>query len=175
LEKIIMAANPYTPPRSNVADVGTGEVQEVRIFSTSGRIGRLRYLAYTTVGSFAIMFVAGMLMALLGPTVGTTVILLAYIPLVVFSIMMMIQRSHDMDWSGWMCFLSLIPFAGLIWLFKSGTQGENTYGAPPPPNTLAVKILAFAPLILIAILAAIAVPAYQDYVQRAQAAQQDSE
>lgn len=171
-----MSANPYKPPTSNVDDVSTDAVQEVRIFSIQGRIGRLRYLAYTSVGSFAILLAAGMLAGILsvflGPLVTPIIVMLAYIPLIIFSVMMMIQRSHDMDWSGWMCFLSIIPFAGLIWLFKSGTQGENTYGAPPPPNTLAVKILAFAPFVLIAVLAAVAIPAYQDYVQRVQDMQQ---
>jgi uncharacterized membrane protein YhaH (DUF805 family) len=171
-----MSANPYKPPTANVDDLNTDAVQEIRILSVQGRIGRLRYLAYTTVGSFVIMIAAGILGGILsvffGPLVTPFVIGLAYIPLIVFSIMMMIQRSHDMDWSGWMCFLSIVPFAGLIWLFKSGTQGENTYGAPPPPNTLAVKILAFAPLILILLLAAIAIPQYQEYVRRAQEMQQ---
>jgi len=164
-------ANPYTPPRSQVADIDSGEVQEVRIFSTSGRIGRLRYLAYTSVATFAIMFAAGFLGALLGPAILPILTLVAYIPMVVFSVMCMIQRSHDMNWSGWMCFLGIIPFVGLIWLFKSGTQGENNYGAPPPPNPLSVKILAFAPILMIGVLAAIAIPAYQDYVERAQASQ----
>jgi uncharacterized membrane protein YhaH (DUF805 family) len=169
----LMAANPYTPPRSQVADVGTDEVQEVRIFSTKGRIGRLRYLAYTSAGSFAIMFVAGFVGAFIGASAVPVITLIAYIPLIIFGVMCMIQRSHDMNWSGWMCFLGIIPFVGLIWLFKSGTQGENDYGAPPPPNTTGVKILAFTvPVIaVIGILAAIAIPAYQDYVMRAQQGQ----
>jgi uncharacterized membrane protein YhaH (DUF805 family) len=169
-----MAANPYTPPRSQVADIDTGEVQEVRIFSISGRIGRLRYLAYSIGGVYAIMFVVGIIGALIGSSLVPQLALIAYIPIAVFGVMCMIQRSHDMNWSGWMCFLAIIPFVGLIWLFKRGTEGENTYGAPPPPNTTGVKILAFAPLILaiIGILAAIAIPAYQTYVTRAHATQQ---
>jgi hypothetical protein len=73
-----------------------------------------------------------------------------------------------------MYLLALIPFVGLIWLFKSGTPGSNRFGAPPPPNTTGVKVLAcIAPAIaIIGILAAIAIPAYQDYVTRAQEAQQ---
>ncbi len=169
-------ANPYTPPRAAVADIESSgdSFQEVRIWSASGRIGRLRYLAYTTAGSLLIGLLAGIATAVLGPTLGGTVALLAYIPLLVFAVMTMIQRSHDMDWSGWMCLLGIIPFVGLIWLFKSGTEGENRFGAPPPPNTTGVKILGFAlPLIaVVGILAAIALPAYQQYVMRGQAAQQ---
>ena len=60
------------------------------------------------------------------------------------------------------------------WLFKGGTQGENNYGNPPPPNTTGVKILALLlPIIaLIGIAAAIALPAYQQYVNQAQMQQQ---
>ena len=169
-----MAANPYTPPRAEVADVGSDEFQEVRIFSISGRIGRLRYLAYTTGISFAIMFVAGMLGALLGPSLLPVITAIAYIPVIILSIMFMIQRSHDMDWSGWMCFLGIIPLVGLIWIFKSGTQGENRYGPRPPPNTTGVKIVAvvFPLIVIVGILAAIAIPAYQQYQQRVQESQQ---
>jgi uncharacterized membrane protein YhaH (DUF805 family) len=168
-----MAVNPYTPPRSQVADVDTEGFQEVRIFSISGRIGRLRYLGYSIGGAYAVMFVVGIAAGILGPPVVPLLTVIAYTLIVVFSVMCMIQRSHDMNWSGWMCFLCIIPFVGLIWLFKSGSQGENDYGAPPPPNTTGVKILAFAPLTIaiIGILAAIALPAYQNYVQRARTTQ----
>jgi uncharacterized membrane protein YhaH (DUF805 family) len=92
----------------------------------------------------------------------------------IFVTLIMIQRSHDMGWSGWTVLLGiLIPFVGLIWIIKSGTAGENSWGAPPPPNTTGVKILAFAmpAIAIIGILAAIALPAYQQYVQRSQAIQ----
>ncbi|HYM34262.1 MAG TPA: DUF805 domain-containing protein [Steroidobacteraceae bacterium] len=174
-----MADNPYTPPRAQVADVVSNaqEFQPVRIFSVSGRIGRLRYLAYLTGAYLVIAFAGGILAALLVPTGSravTLVPLLIYVPLLVFFILVAIQRSHDMNWSGWTSLLTLIPFVGLVWLFVPGTKGENDFGAPPPPNTLGVKILGFIlPVIaIIGILAAIALPAYQQYVKRAQAAQQ---
>jgi uncharacterized membrane protein YhaH (DUF805 family) len=80
-----------------------------------------------------------------------------------------IQRSHDMDWSGWTVLLMIIPFVGLIWIFKRGSEDTNTYGAPPPPNTLAVKILGFLfpILFVVGFLAAIAIPAYVEYTRRA--------
>lgn len=169
-----MAANPYTPPRAQVADVGNDEVQEIKMWSASGRIGRLRYLAYTFGASFLVGLVGGVLGAAMG-TAGAAVMMLLYVPLLVFSVLAGIQRSHDMDWSGWMLLLAFIPFVGLIWIFKSGTKGPNRFGAPPPPNTTGVKILAFVmPVIaIVGILAAIALPAYQNYVKRAQEAQQN--
>ncbi|MEJ8852070.1 DUF805 domain-containing protein [Variovorax rhizosphaerae] len=68
--------------------------------------------------------------------------LFAMIPLLVFYVLMGIQRSHDMDWSGWMLLLALIPLVALIWIFKGGTKGGNRFGAPPPPNSTGVKVSA---------------------------------
>ncbi|MEJ8845767.1 hypothetical protein [Variovorax rhizosphaerae] len=46
------AINPYAAPNAAVADVGGNgnEVQPIKLWSAKGRIGRLRYLAYTTAG-----------------------------------------------------------------------------------------------------------------------------
>lgn len=46
-----------------------------------------------------------------------------------------VRRLHDINKSGWMMFVVLIPFAGAIWLLvlycTEGTQGENQYGDNP--------------------------------------------
>jgi hypothetical protein len=39
--------NPYATPRTNVARDDDAQYGEVRMFSSSGRIGRVRYIAYT--------------------------------------------------------------------------------------------------------------------------------
>jgi len=169
-----MAANPYEAPQSRVADiVETTDYQPIKMWSAAGRIGRLRYLGYTTGGSFVVAVLSAMLGGALGPQLGALITLIAYIPLMVFCILIGIQRSHDMNWSGWTILLALIPFVGLIWLFKAGSAGANDYGNPPPPNTTGVKVLAaILPIVfLIGILAAIAIPAYSDYVKRAQTQQ----
>ena len=84
----------------------------------------------------------------------------------------LIQRSHDMNMSGWWSLAALIPIVGLVWVFKGGTAGTNRWGAPPPPNGPMVKIfgLLMPVLFVVGILAAIALPAYQGYVTRAKAA-----
>jgi len=143
------AINPYAAPAAAVADVGgnANEVQPIKLWSAKGRIGRLRYLAYTTGAALicnaavsALAFAMGASSA--DPMSLALVMLVALVPLLVFHALMGIQRSHDMDWSGWMLLLALIPLVALIWIFKGGTKGGNRYGAPPPPNTTGVKVMA---------------------------------
>lgn len=59
----------------------------------------------------------------------------------------------------------------LLLLFKGGSQGDNRFGPQPPPNTTWVVVGAWSFLIIPffgGILAAIAIPAYQDYIARSQ-------
>lgn len=170
--------NPYAAPRAAVADVyqGGADVQPVKLWSAKGRIGRARFLAYTLY-SYVLFIMAAFVLGLLigvaglgsseGAIVGLTVVLA--IPYLVFYVLTGIQRSHDMDWSGWMLFLALIPLVALIWVFKSGTEGSNRFGAPPPPNGIGVLIGAWLlPAIMaIGIIAAVALPSYQGYTMRA--------
>src|SRR5690606_18127556 len=107
--------------------------------------------------------------ALLGDRIGGIVMIAAYLVMIVFTVFTTIKRSHDMNWNGWTCLLTIIPLVALIWVFKPGTIGRNDYGAPPPPNTAIVKILGLLlpALFLIGVLAAIAIPAYVEYQNRA--------
>jgi uncharacterized membrane protein YhaH (DUF805 family) len=165
-----MPSNPYAAPRAAVSDVEVEqEYQEVELWSASGRIGRLRYLAHSTGAWLLAGVAAALLAALMGATAGVIVAGVLYIAATVFSILAAIKRSHDMDWSGWTVLLTLIPIVGLIWVFVRGTQGSNRYGAPPPPNTTGVKILGFMlpAIFVVGVLAAIAIPAYVDYQKRA--------
>jgi type IV pilus assembly protein PilA len=95
---------------------------------------------------------------------------LGYVAIIVIQFLLTIQRAHDMNVSGWLSLIILIPLAVLVFWLVPGTRGENDYGKPPPPKTAGVIVLAcLAPLLSIGgILAAIAVPAYQDYTIRAQ-------
>ena len=69
--------------------------------------------------------------------------------------------------------LNLVPLANLalylVLLIMPGTQGANRFGDPPPPNSTGVIVLALVvPIIaVIGLVAAIAIPAYQDYTERA--------
>jgi len=167
--------NPYAAPRANVAgvDVGPEEYGEVKVFSASGRLGRVRYIGYSAGMSVLIMIVAGILAgagALIDPSVMLVAVGLGYVAMLVVQFLLTIQRSHDMNVTGWLSLVSLIPLGVFVFWLVPGTPSENDYGKPPPPNTTGAIVLAcLLPLVAIAgILAAIAIPAYQDYVIRAQ-------
>jgi len=46
-----------------------------------------------------------------------------------------VRRLHDINKSGWMLLVALIPLVGAIWLLvllaTNGTPGENNYGPDP--------------------------------------------
>ena len=159
--------NPYQAPAAAVADAG-GEVQPVKVLSASGRIGRARYIAYGT-GFYLLFGVLAALSALLGDLGGVLMIVL-WLALLVIAIMLTIQRCHDFNVTGWLSLLMLVPLANLIFLFIPGTDGPNRFGGPTPPNSVGVLIVAwlFPAIALIGIIAAVSLPAYQDYTKRAQ-------
>jgi uncharacterized membrane protein YhaH (DUF805 family) len=51
------------------------------------------------------------------------------------SLAVSVRRLHDINKSGWMILVGLIPVIGAIWLLilfiMEGTPGENQYGANP--------------------------------------------
>jgi uncharacterized membrane protein YhaH (DUF805 family) len=141
------AASPYAPPQASVAS-NWPEVGELKVFSIHGRIGRLRYLAWSMV----LMFVALMLgtlcfgimsMSLVAGGLLGTVALVAFF---VISIQIGAQRLHDAGWSAWLLLLNLVPVVGsffpILMIVIPGNSGANQYGAPPPANSKTVKILA---------------------------------
>ncbi|MBC9252436.1 hypothetical protein A9179_19395 [Pseudomonas alcaligenes] len=171
--------SPYATPKAQVAEAQP-EYAELKVFSIQGRIGRVRYLAWSAVMS--LIFMAAYLIAALSlaisPVVGGLLITAVVIAAIVVGVQIGVQRLHDLDWSGWLWLLLLVPIANfvmaILMLVVPGTPQANRFGPPPPPNSTAVKVLAFVWLglpVVAGILAALAVPAYQDYVERAQQAQ----
>jgi uncharacterized membrane protein YhaH (DUF805 family) len=164
--------NPYAKPNAAVAEAAE-QYQEVKVFSTSGRIGRVRYIAW----GMGLYFLLALLGVALMAAIGTAGMVIAWIAIVVVWFMLTIQRCHDFNTTGWLSLLMLVPLVNLIFWFIPGTDGDNNYGAKTPPNGVGVIIAAcIVPIIaIVGILAAIALPAYQDYTKRAKAMQQQQQ
>ena len=177
--------NPYQSPRSSIAPTAPTQFGEINMLSAQGRLGRVRYIGYSVGIGFLVNVIAaivGGLAAALeggGDAVGWltgVVIIMLTVAVLAISILLAIQRLHDFDASGWWSMLIVIPLANLVLylvlLIMPGGQGRNRFGNPPPPNTTGVILLAvLVPLIaVIGIIAAIAIPAYQDYAARAREA-----
>jgi len=150
------AASPYAPPRAPVGQ-DFPAVGELKVFSVQGRIGRLRYLAWSlalvAVGLLVAALCVGILSVSLvaGGLLGTV----ALVAFVVVSIQIGAQRLHDAGWSAWLLLLNLVPVVGsffpLLMMAVPGNTGPNRYGPPPPSNTPRVKILAVLWLVVLAL------------------------
>src|SRR5450830_1846283 len=164
------AASPYAPPRAAVGD-DLPEYAELKVFTIHGRIGRLRYLAWTLVLTVAMLVASGILatagfaVATASPTAGIILGSLLgfalFVAIVWVSVQIGVQRLHDLGWSGWLWFLHLVPLVNSVFpillLVLPGNAGANQYGAPPPRNSTAVKVLAALWLAFIPVMFAIVV------------------
>ena len=168
------ANNPYEAPTSSVG--GAEQFGDLSILSLAGRIGRVRYLGYAMAANLAIGLIAGIAAVALGTknaeTLQAAITVLQVIALGIVIAMLAIKRCHDLNWSGWLAFLVLVPVVNLAFLCIRGTPGPNRFGKPPPPNSTGVIVLAWLlPAVLVlGILAAIALPAYKQYIDNANAA-----
>ena len=157
--------SPYAPPRATVGEK-LPTFSSLKPFSFEGRIGRLRYLAWTmaltlvTLGIGSVFAVFGFALISSDSPAGLILAgLLAFILIVVLavaSIQFTVQRLHDIGWSGWLWLLTLVPVVGSVFPFVMmivpGNSTANRYGASPPPNSTAVKVLSALWLVFIAIL-----------------------
>lgn len=146
--------SPYAPPRATVGE-NLPQFATLKPFGVTGRIGRLRYLAWTMVltlvvlgvGSVAAVVAIGLIStdSSAGLIIGGLLAFFLCLAIGVVSIQIAVQRLHDIGWSGWLWLLNLVPFIGSFFPFVimcvPGTNVANRYGPPPPPNSTAVKVL----------------------------------
>lgn len=189
--------NLYSAPQADLNQIPTSSVGDEtyapQMFSFSGRIGRLRYMAYQTTAIVLIYLVFGILGAVVvgmsanaSPNfaaigvIGILAMLLGFAAILIVTLTYVKRRLNDCGVSGWWGILVFVPLVNLLvslfLVFAPGTQGANDYGPAPEKNSVLVVIGAlFFPLIMIiGILAAVALPAYKDYTDRAKAAQSQS-
>jgi uncharacterized membrane protein YhaH (DUF805 family) len=150
--------SPYSPPRAVVGEA-LPEFSELKVFSIQGRIGRLRFLAWTLVSLLVAMAVAGVIAISLFTgeqfMLGGFFAVVAVLAYIYVNITISVQRLHDIGWSGWLWLLNLVPLVGSVFpiliMVIPGNTGANRYGAPPPPNSTAVKVLSSLWLVLLAL------------------------
>lgn len=160
--------------------------------SANGRFGRLAYLGWNMLMGVVIIGIA-ILLAILIPSFAQQITdpspmliiamviigLVFYSALIYYSFIFTIRRLHDRNQSGWLSLLMLVPLVNFIlFIYLSCAKGDaaaNNYGAPHLTKTwekvLGWIYITLFPIAMLGIVAAIAIPAYQDYVQRAKQAQ----
>ncbi len=166
--------DPYTAPESDLAVAGNDAFGDVRVLSFSGRIGRLRYLAYSMGLMILLSGGGGIVAAALAPVVNQSAefssaiafifMVVIYIVAIVATFTFSVRRLNDMDLSGWMSLLFFVPVANFIltivlWA-APGTKGENRFGLQPPPNSGIVTLLGLAMpiMMLLGIASAVLIP-----------------
>jgi uncharacterized membrane protein YhaH (DUF805 family) len=139
--------SPYAPPRAPVVEQMTGH-GELKALSFQGRIGRVRYLAWTLAAFTVLMLAIGVCVSVMSFSLvgGGLLIALTMAAFVVVSFQIGCQRLHDLGWSGWLLLLTLVPYVGSVFLLLlvviPGNKTANRYGPLPPPNNRGVKIVA---------------------------------
>ena len=156
--------------------------------SLTGRVGRLRYMAYTW--PIMALTMLGAAAAVLGPlhkqSPNIPLIILVGVLWFWLWLRLMALRLHDVNRSAkWLLALWLLPAVlaavgggqkmisiggGLFWVVAlllnilPGTDGDNDYGPPPGPNTFVVKVGAVL-FIAFTALAVVANIKYMQYIR----------
>ncbi|MDM1486289.1 MULTISPECIES: DUF805 domain-containing protein [Acinetobacter] len=135
--------------------------------SAAGRFGRMSFLAWNCLLSFALTLLI-LVIAIIAPNllvdlssgsmgIGMILLVIIYIVAFYFSFIFTIRRLHDRNHTGWLSLLILVPVVniilGLYLIFAPGDDRQNSYGAPRPTAGWE-KVLAwiFIVLIILAIL-----------------------
>lgn len=166
------------PPTS---EQSTTLVQEDKPWSYKGRFGRLSYLAWSFVNVVVALLLCipifGITMSV-GGSQGIAKALLCVLLIImgIVAVIFTIRRLHDFNRSGWWAILAFIPYVSVVFCFivtlVSGNKEANRFG-PVRITKLWEKVCGWLYVIgipLLGIAAAIAIPAYQSYVIKAQQA-----
>jgi uncharacterized membrane protein YhaH (DUF805 family) len=105
-----------------------------------GRARRQEYWMFVLFNFLIILGIGigvGILAAVFGPLgiLGIFIYIIYSLGVLIPNFAVIVRRLHDTGNSGWMIFISLVPFIGGIWLFvlmcTEGQVGPNEYGPDP--------------------------------------------
>lgn len=156
-------------------------VQLPQPFALHGRIGRVRYLAYSFGAMIALLLAAILVGALLGAMGAGPAVAAGLMQVLVGTLMAAAnlviarRRLHDMGKSGWWGVLLLVPLLNIVvtlWLaLGKGDEGPNAFGAPPSPNSRgAIALACIGPGLFVLMVLFSAVDAYKTIGERTRAA-----
>ena len=140
------SASPYATSKA-IIEQDADEVGELSIWGVEGRLGRMRSIAWSMVLMFAMApaMLIGMLAFRSSMVLGSILLAVICLAAIVIGIQISVKRLHDIGWSGWLLLIAFIPVVGNIFQFLllvlPGSKKSNRYGAVPPPNSAAVKVL----------------------------------
>lgn len=122
-------------------------------FKAQGRISRITFCAWNISLIIVLMFILTTILKFIlnlsGNPLETTmfqnnigqlilIFLIIYIPFMYFSIIFGIKRLHDLNQSGWLYLLSLVPIVNIVFAlymsFAPGTTGPNKFGEQCAPK-----------------------------------------
>jgi uncharacterized membrane protein YhaH (DUF805 family)/Tfp pilus assembly major pilin PilA len=170
----------FAPPTADIEGGYSGEEVDAPPFlsmSFEGRFGRASYINTWGVALIAVAG-AGVLAAVLTPLLGRLILLpfgLGVIVALIWGLRVNALRLHDLNRSGWWVLLTFIPYLGalvsLVLALWPGNAEENDYGPKPKRGNMVLAIaLVVLSVLGTAMLLAVALPAYNSYVERAQEA-----
>lgn len=180
--------NPYQAPQAEIeTQAADDEMDATSVFSPQGRFGRLSYLAWgavlAIVGWVVTALATGMNFMSTDPADIEAmdamwlnpVVLVTTVASAVVGVIFAIRRFHDFNASGWWSVTVFVPLvnllATLVLVFAPGSADANRFG--PPRRTRGwekVVGLVVPVLFIVGMLAAIAIPAYDAYIQAAREA-----
>ena len=167
-------SNPYQTPEADVELTLTQqEFQTPKVFALNGRIGRLRYFAYSVIYTAVAISIVIISMMLLGDTLDESGAgILSMVVVMPVLIVVMKRRLNDLGRSGWLSLLGFIPLLGgffsLYLLLASGEPSENEYGLAPDKNGKALPVVVGVLCVMfLGIFLSVMLPAYQSYIEQA--------